>query len=157
MKQPENVSLGAKMAKGLNFEDYVRWRLREDVPPSLRNQQVIYLAGMGSGARDFGEKFSRAMVRVRGSKLVGIVDNFVTSVEQINNSLPAELKLNLTEQTTENVQTAPTRDKQESAIKMVKDRLCKATFEDLKAANELDTILYEYAKVKVNKRFYEDH
>lgn len=79
-KQPTRDSSGAKMAKTLNFEEYVAWRMQDDVPATIRNLQTIFLAGDGPHPRYMEKKFALALENLDSTHLLGIVDRYDESM-----------------------------------------------------------------------------
>lgn len=79
-KQPETDSLGAKMAKQLDFIDYVAWRMQKNVPITIRNLQTVFLAGIGPQAINMEHKYELALQKINASNLIGIVDRYDESM-----------------------------------------------------------------------------
>ena len=79
-KQPATDSLGAKMAKEFNFEEYVAWRMQDDVLPTIRNLQTVFLAGANHHTNHLDKKFGLAMETLSNSPLVGVVDRYDESM-----------------------------------------------------------------------------
>lgn len=76
-------TLGASMAKQLSFVDYVAWRMRPDVPGTLRNYQTLYLARGGPAGKRPGRNqasFERALAYLRQGPLVGVVELYDESM-----------------------------------------------------------------------------
>ncbi|MDQ7084459.1 MAG: sulfotransferase family 2 domain-containing protein [Sulfurovum sp.] len=79
-KQPQEDSSGAQMAKKLDFESYIQWRMQKESPATIRNLQTIFLAGIGANPNDIKKKFDMAMQRIKESPLIGIVDRYDESM-----------------------------------------------------------------------------
>ncbi len=80
VKQPAGDSLGAKMAKQFNFQEYISWRMQDDAPPTIRNLQTKFLAGMGHNANYMNKKYEQALKTLYSEPLVGIVDRYDESM-----------------------------------------------------------------------------
>ncbi len=78
-KRQNTENLGARKAKELQFDEYVQWRMSDDVPATIRNCQTIFLSGEGPGADRVDEKFKLAMANMRNS-LVGITHRYDESM-----------------------------------------------------------------------------
>lgn len=150
LKQPPSASLGASMAKKFTFEEYVKWRMQEGVPPSIRNQQVIYLAGKGQGDKAIELKFREAMGFVAQSPLIGLVDDFAASLSQINDALPTELRLDIGKIPMQNVAVQPNEGKTNATIRLVQQELSEEAYENLLESNKFDLRLYEEVRDRVS-------
>lgn len=76
-RRQQASTLGAEMAKQLSFADYVAWRMRPDVPGTVRNYQTFYLARGGPPGKRPGRNlasFERALGYIRQAPLVGVVE-----------------------------------------------------------------------------------
>ncbi|TXS91338.1 hypothetical protein FV139_16540 [Parahaliea maris] len=74
---------GAKAAKRMGLQDYLRWRLEPDVPNTVRNYQTAYLAGCHRQFLDAGEMaslFGEAQTALGKLSLVGLVERFDDSM-----------------------------------------------------------------------------
>jgi hypothetical protein len=79
----ELISLGAKMAKALDFKDYVLWRLRDDVPNTIRDYQTAYLSGAFSDKATAYVNYNHYQTAenlVLRSPFVGVVDRYDESM-----------------------------------------------------------------------------
>ena len=80
LKQPTEVSLGAKMAKELDLNEYIRWRMRDDVAATIRNCHTIFISGQGSSPNFLDEKFKIALSNIKRMPLIGVVDRYDESM-----------------------------------------------------------------------------
>ncbi len=74
-------TLGAKMAKQLGCNEYVKWRMRKDIPATIRHFQVCRCLDATLSAETSGSEVSEdiyriAEQRVRDTELLGVVDMF---------------------------------------------------------------------------------
>jgi len=51
VEQPES-SLGSKMAKKMDFSEYIKWRMQDDVPAVIKNFYVRYLCNITNPAKE---------------------------------------------------------------------------------------------------------
>ena len=80
-KQPVEASTGARMAKVLDFKEYVEWRMKDDVPATIRNLQTIFLAGQGANhKKSIKDLYEFAFKNLINSSLVGVVDRYDESM-----------------------------------------------------------------------------
>lgn len=82
-RRQDATTLGAQMAKQLDFRDYVAWRMRPDVPGTIRNYQTFYLARGSVEGRRPGRNlagFELALAYVRQAPLVGVVELYDESM-----------------------------------------------------------------------------
>jgi hypothetical protein len=145
-KQPGEVSLGAKMAKNMDFNEYILWRMRPDVPAAIRNQQTIYLSGMGPNENNINQRFLSALEWVSRCSTVGVVDEFAMSLARIVQVLNPFFDFPVVEVDIKNVQVAPDSTKIRDSIASIKSRLDDEVFVKLRDANRMDYLLYTFAK-----------
>ena len=82
-RQQDAATPGAQAAKTLDFTDYVRWRLRDDVPRTIRSYQVANITGnhdypLGGPAPDAWAH--EASARIAAMACVGVVDRYDESM-----------------------------------------------------------------------------
>lgn len=89
VKQRPISSLGSKMAKKLNFSEYIKWRMQADVPAVIKNYYCRYLNNMSNPAAHIDESFlERAYNRLSlKNVLVGTVEKFDESMVYFEESL----------------------------------------------------------------------
>lgn len=68
------------MAKELNIQEYIKWRMQDDIPATIRNCHTMFLSGAGPKATDMDEKFVLAKQNLLKLPLVGIVDRYDESM-----------------------------------------------------------------------------
>ena len=95
-RQQEASTPGAQAAKRLSFEEYLRWRMRDDVGPTLRNFQTRYLAGQAArqpGYVTTRQTFQAALDFLTREPYAGVVeryaDSMVTFEEALGGRFPA--------------------------------------------------------------------
>lgn len=94
-RRQDASTLGAQMAKQLNFRDYVAWRMRPDVPGTIRNYQTFYLARGHVAGRRPGRNlagFQLALNYLRQAPLVGIVELYDESMVLFEHRLSRAFK-----------------------------------------------------------------
>lgn len=152
LKQPE-VSLGAKMAKQLDMRGYFEWRMRDEVPASIRNFHVRYLAGIRNPARKLhATDFDLALERAaRDNVLIGCVEKFDESMVFLEkNLLPSFPGINLAY-----VKQNQNHAQPEDYVEHLRQELGMGLFERLMHENALDIQLYELLSHKFEARFEE--
>jgi len=94
VRQRPASSLGSKMAKKLNFAEYINWRMQDDVPAVIRDFHVRYIANTRKSLINNDDSLlDRAMDRLSlGNVLVGTVEKFDESMvmfeEQLKGNIP---------------------------------------------------------------------
>ncbi len=89
-RRQRGQTLGAKAAKRKSFRDYVEWRMRPDVPHTIRNYQTLYLSGHRGLTADEDlatHCFPAAMAFVRNDAMVGVVERYDESMVVLENIL----------------------------------------------------------------------
>ena len=82
-RRQDAATPGARAAKALDFADYVRWRLRDDVGPTIRNFQTRYLAGQRARQPGFvttPATFRSALDCLAEQSMVGVVERYPESM-----------------------------------------------------------------------------
>jgi len=145
-KQPVKDSSGAKMAKELNFQEYVSWRMEEHAPATIRNLQTIFLAGQGvNHKKSINQLYQFAFKNLMGSPLVGVVDRYDESMvifeEHLKQFFPqidlSYIRRNVTDTDT----SASVEEKVEKLLQQLDLPLQKL----VKEKNEFDLELYARA------------
>jgi len=161
--QPEEDSLGAKMAKDINFKSYVAWRMRDDVSATTRNLQTIFLGGIGPHESNIEEKFESALINLNSLPLIGIVDRYDESMVVFENYLKPfypEIDLSYIRRNVTDTDTESTID--EKVLKTF-NLIPKELRKEVIQKNECDKILYDAAnklldiKIKRVKDFDEKY
>ena len=88
-KQLPISSLGSEMAKKLNFSDYIKWRMQDDVPAVIKNFQCRYLINMADPAMGLDDDaLWRAHSRMSlNNVLFGTVEKFDETMVLFEESL----------------------------------------------------------------------
>lgn len=73
-------TLGAKMAKQLNFSEYALWYMQDDKPATIRNFHARHLAGIKTAKPLTKGNFRRAVEEIQKNPLVGVIDFFDRSL-----------------------------------------------------------------------------
>lgn len=82
VKQLPISSLGSKMAKELDFSEYIHWRMQDNVPAVIKNFHVRYLNNVLRPEREIDDSFlDNAYQRLKlENVLVGTVESFNESM-----------------------------------------------------------------------------
>jgi len=89
-RQQQAMTPGAQAAKRLNLQDYVAWRLQDDVRPVIRNFQTRFLAdGSARHALDplSAEAVAAARQQLSDGALIGIVERYDESMVVLEEAL----------------------------------------------------------------------
>ena len=81
---------GARAAKAMGFREYVAWRMRDDVGPTIRNFQTRYLAGQFAykpGSAVLSTMFDSALDYLKQIGNVGIVELYDESMVRFEAAL----------------------------------------------------------------------
>ncbi len=138
-------SLGSKVAKQLNYADYVKWRMRDDVPHVIKDYHVRYLAGISNPAAKPDKHWLEiAKERLRKSNVFfGLVEFFDESMVYFEDNISAT-----------HVRTDFSYIKQNQTPYLEQDFIGKEDIEDfVMANNRLDIELHEWAKNEAKARF----
>lgn len=150
-KQGSTVSLGGKMANTLNFNDYVKWRMQEEIPATIRNIHTIFLSGMGPATHDIDRMFEAAKQYVDGSALIGVVDRFDDSMKVFKKELSQDFStIDLTYQK-KNV-TDKSSTSLEVKIERVLSLLSKNVEKILMEKNQYDLELYNLVNANLTNK-----
>ncbi|MFT6955208.1 MAG: hypothetical protein ACJAYC_000201 [Halieaceae bacterium] len=82
-RQQKSDSLGARAAKKLSFLEYALWRMRDDVPNTIRNYQTAYLSKTQSGRKRIfinDHDYTEAAKVIDHNPFVGLVDRYDESM-----------------------------------------------------------------------------
>ena len=74
---------GARAAKAMDFKQYLRWRMRDEVAPTIRNFQTRYLSGQLRRPPQYTETaddFAAALAFLRTLPAVGVVERYLESM-----------------------------------------------------------------------------
>lgn len=149
-------TLGAIHAKKYSFSEYVAWRMKPEVPPTIRNIQTRYLThnsvprveSMGA------EHLESAIDFIKKNPLIGIVEDFDQSMVIFHNELKSHFPKISFSYKKQNV----TQTKQLSAeqkIDQLKSELGTDLYNKVLEKNQLDIQLYQRALSIVEQRFKE--
>ena len=147
---------GAKMAKKLSFKDYVEWRMRSDVAPTIRDMQVRYLTrNSNKNSEVLTEKhFESASKFVDGNRLVGLVERFDQSMLLFSKYLTTKgIDMNFSYQK-QNVSNAPKVGRRQQ-IDSLMGELGTRLYDTLVEKNSMDLRIYEYTDQLLIRRFEE--
>lgn len=86
-RMQDSYSLGATMAKKMNFKEYVEWRMRDDVPTTIRNFHTRHLSGVKTLAPLKEHHLKWALEEVEACPLIGIVDQYDQSMKLFEKEL----------------------------------------------------------------------
>lgn len=85
-RKQDSDSLGARMAKKMSFNEYVQWRMRPDVPITIRNFQTARCLDVPDAIKTFitrelrEEDYINAREQLEKIQLVGVVDLYDESM-----------------------------------------------------------------------------
>lgn len=142
-----------RVALSSTFAEYVRWRLRADVQPVVRDFQSIYLSGEQlryedpRNVRMDDNAFRRALALLDEAPVFGVVERFADSVRHFTTALQPlfpEIRW---------------RESQENATgghlgsrEAIRDELGAEIFAALEEANGYDTLLWKRANELLTSR-----
>ncbi len=150
-KQQQTNSLGAKMAKKMNFTEYVAWRMREDVPATIRNFQTKMIAGIKPGLSATKDDLNTALHLIRDADFAGVVDLFEMSMKSFGKSFAnTGINMNMFYEAQNVMQAVDIIDVYERA-NIILDELGKLAEEVLKK-NAFDLVLYDAARKQILKK-----
>lgn len=154
-RQQQADTPGAISAKQMDFKEYVAWRMDMEVPPTIRNFQCRYLAGMlGTKPRQplQPEHLDQALKIIRTNACIGVVENYDQSMVVIEQCLAGafpDIDLAYIPQNTTEEKSGATE--QERVAKIL-DQLGELVPTVL-TENAYDLALYQYAKQTLAARF----
>jgi hypothetical protein len=146
-------TLGAKFARDHDLREYVLWRMRPDVPPTIRNFHVYRSLPMRIKWQvQFGEnEFEDAKRYVRSVNLLGFVDSFDESMVSFENALRTRyLDIDLSYRAQNIFQDFD--EPREYRIEKLKRLIGEDVFHLLVKENKYDVELYNYARQLFDKR-----
>ena len=142
---------GAIHAKQLSFNDYVQWRMREDVGATIREFQTRYCSGAMKARKLDPSHLDSAKTALAASPFVGVVDRYDESMvvfEQALGNVGYCPDLAYTAQNQGKRASTPMSQR----IEQVLDGLEETTRAALAANNALDSALYDYANALLSER-----
>lgn len=154
-KQPGDTP-GAINAKKLTFAEYVKWRMRDDVAPTIRNMHVRYLtANSHQRIENLTEShYDGALQFVLENRLVGVVEDFDKSMVIFSDYL-SENDINVDFAYRKQNES---RNKEDSvSVQSLCESLGDELYQILVQKNEMDIRLYDSVSEVVNKRFNSIH
>ena len=144
---------GAIHAAKYDFRDYVAWRMRTDVNPTIRNMQVRFLTHNSSESHRGDEevRLARAMEYVESSPLVGVVERFDQSMSVFSeyfSGLGLDIDLSYEKQNVTNKKDVTP----ERRIADLECDLGQELYDVVVENNQCDLRLYEFGLKLLNKR-----
>ena len=155
-RKQDAQTLGAKMAKQLDCNDYVKWRMRKDIPGTIRHFQICRcldseISNKASKTEINESIFQIAVDRLKSTELLGVVDMFDESMVLIEEYLrPIFPNIDLAY-----VKQNRSRGRDMDLATRVKKLLERLDIETLNSAilnNHFDLKLYVFAKHLINER-----
>ncbi len=148
-RQTESDTLGARFARDHSLCEYVEWRMKHDVPPSIRNFHVFKSQSPSvDWRREMDEKnLSRSKAYIDGTALFGFVEFFDESMILFEKTLREYfpfMDLSYVKQNIGQTNTEPL----EIRIEKMKNDVGNKIFALLSERNRLDLKLYDYARKK---------
>lgn len=83
-RQQQSDTPGSRMAKQLDFTEYVRWRMDDRVSAVIRNMQTRYLAGYKKVKPLNQKHLNDALKELERQKFIGVVDLFDESLKHFD-------------------------------------------------------------------------
>ena len=152
-RQTQADTLGAKFARDHSLREYVLWRMRNDVPPTIRNFQTFRcLSGKINWQNPLDkEDLQKAKSYINALELLGFVEYFNESMILFENLLIdffPSIDLSYKAQNVGQKIDEPT----EIRIEKLRREIGESAFELLLDRNWVDLELYRYAKEKFLSR-----
>lgn len=149
----EGETPGALHAKKYNFQNYIRWRMRAEVAPTIRNMQVRYLTHNSLPQKEELTEFhlESACQFVSNNPLVGLVERFDDCIKLFKLELEPHFKNFDDSFEIQNI-TQKKKSTVEEKIKSLKEELGNELFNELLEKNELDLQLYRKSTEIINNR-----
>jgi hypothetical protein len=146
-------SIGAIMAKQMNFNDYVLWRMQEDTQPTIRNFHTKFLAGEKPAEICNEKSLQKARNELISNRFIGIVDKFSLSMKYFENEFAnIGIHLNLTKYESQNVLQDVDNININKRVEEILNDL--GVLSDLVIEkNNYDIYVYNYACELLEKRF----
>lgn len=146
-KQAQAETLGARFARNHDLRQYVLWRMRDDVPPTIRNFHIFRsLPGAVDWQREAGAiEILKAKHYINTLQLIGFVEYFNESMilfEETLNAVCPSIDFSYKKQ---NV-GQQNNDSQELRIEKLRKEIGDAAFALLLDRNRADMELYNHAK-----------
>lgn len=154
-RKQESDSPGARMAKQLDFPEYVKWRMEPKVGGTIRNNQVHYCGGWikGPGFPPLEEISRMAMDFAGRNPCVGLVERFDESMvlfeESLRRAFP-NIDLSYVKQ---NVMGTGHELPLVAKLEQVHEELGTDVFELLVRKNSYDLKFYDYVAKLFKMRF----
>jgi len=153
-KQFDSDTLGARYARNHSFKDYVSWRMRADVPPTIRNFHIYRcLPAPVNWKEKINDKdLSAAKKYVESVEMLGLVEEFDNSMTIFEKTLkPYFPNIDFTyKQKNVGQNQQETLDER---IYRLRSEIGHDTYRLLVKENEMDLRLYNYVKELFHKRF----
>lgn len=147
-RKQQSDTLGAMMAKKLDFRDYVLWYMQSDKPATIRNFHTRHLSGIKTAKTLKEWNFKIAASEIETNPFVGVVDLFDESLQIFDKAFRAKnIELDFTYQS-KNVNRPFENANYELRAKKVLEELDDIATVVLEK-NVFDLELYEMAKEKV--------
>lgn len=150
-KQGSTISLGGKMANTLNFNDYVKWRMQEDVPATIRNIHTIFLSGSGPATQNLDRMFEQAKQYINSSSLIGVVDRFDDSMMVFQKELAKDfstMKFSYQKKNVTDKSLIGMKQKIEKVLSLLDTEVVKTLMDK----NQYDIELYDIANTRLTNR-----
>lgn len=149
-KKQKNVqNEGPKMAKELNFLEYVQWSITDRKARTLRNMNTMFASGIRNV--DSQQEIEQAKNNLNNTMFLGVVDRFDESMvifEEEFKKYFSDIDLSYIPQNVNQKEKKSLNEKKDNIEKL----LGKAVFEKFKNKNQNDIELYEYANNLLDER-----
>ena len=153
-KKQNAQTLGAINAKNKSFREYVEWRMKPEVPPTIRNMHVRYLTrnSLPAAREELSEQYLvKACDFADSNELLGLVERFDDSIlifSSYFNSHNISLDFAYEKQ---NVNSNTNSSAEERLID-IQAQLGSGVYHDLLSQNKLDLELYDYVERLFERR-----
>ncbi|MCK5536708.1 MAG: sulfotransferase family 2 domain-containing protein [Bacteroidales bacterium] len=150
-QEPVNTK-GARKAKDLSFDDYIKWYMEPTSPATIRNIQTIFLSGEGPAPYHMEEKYFKALNTLSNLKnLIGVVDRYDESAVVFEEALKATFPSLDLSYIRRNVTDTDMESTVEAKSKKLLETLPKETQTLVIANNNYDMELYEKANILLDQ------
>jgi hypothetical protein len=147
-------TLGAIKAKEATFAEYVEWRLRDDVPKTIRNFHTAYLTACVPGRLDrtMDQLLEKAIELVERTPLVGLVEQFDASMAYFKPVMEVDFPgIDLSYEIQNSSRGAPASV--EESVNRVREDLGESLYAQFLEKNDADIKLYAAAESILKARW----
>ena len=151
-QEPVNTK-GARKAKDLSFNDYIKWYMEPTSPATIRNSQTIFLSGEGPAPQHMDNQFFKALNTLSNPEnLIGVVDRYDESVVVFEEALKTAFPNLDLSYIRRNVTDTDLKSTVDVKAKKLLDSMEKEIQELVLANNKYDMKLYERANILLDQK-----